>query len=203
VRAYFVALMAVQMLTVCYEANTLLQGITNGDIANDLLRPHPSVIQVLGNNLAWRGWHVALGTPVVIAAAMLAGATFDPPLVALAVPAVVIAALLRFLFSYVLVLTALWTERAGSVVAFGHTLVFLLGGAAAPITLFPEWARPFGEALPMRGMLGFPAEIAAGGLAMDQVVVGYGWQVAWTVLFSALAAVTWRAGVRRYVAIGS
>ncbi len=202
VRTYFVALLAVQMFTVCYEANTYMEGIANGDFANDLLRPHAAVLQVLGDSLAWRAWHVALGAPVVLAAALIAQVSFDVGLVLLALPAVLLAAALRFLFSYVTVLTALWTHQAGNVVAFGSTLVFLLGGAAAPITFFPEQVRPLGEALPFRAMLGFPAEIAGGSLTLTQVAVGYAWQVGWTVLFAGLAVVVWRAGVRRYVAIG-
>ena len=202
VRAYFVALLAVQMVTVCYEAYTYMEGIVNGGLAGDLLRPHASVLQVLGDNLAWRAWHVALGAPVVLAAGLIAQVSFDLGLIALALPAVLLAATLRFLFSYVLVLTALWTQQAGNVVAFGTTLVFLLGGAAAPITFFPESFRPLGEALPFRAMLGFPAEIAAGTLTASQIATGYGWQVVWSLLFAGLAVVVWRAGVRRYVAVG-
>ena len=202
VRAYFVALLAVQMCTVCYEANTYMEGISNGGFANDLLLPHPAVLNVLGDNLAWRAWHVALGAPVVVAAALLTQVSFDVGLALLALPAVLLAAALRFLFSYVTVLTSLWTQQAGNVIAFGSTLVFLLGGAAAPITFFPEQVRPLGEALPFRAMLGFPAEIAAGSLTLPQIAAGYSWQVGWIVLFAGLSVVVWRAGVRRYIAIG-
>jgi len=202
VRAYFVALLAVQMCTVCYEANTYMEGIRSGDFANDLILPFPPVLHVMGDNLAWRAWHVALGAPVVLGAALLARVPFDPVFIALAIPAVLLAAALRFLFSYVLVLTALWTEQAGSIIGFGQTLTFLLGGAAAPITLFPDRCRPLGEVLPLRAMLGFPAEIAAGSLTLPQIAAGYAWQLLWTVLFASLAVVTWRAGVRRYTAIG-
>lgn len=201
--AYFVALMAVQMITVCYEHETFLHGITGGGLAGDLLRPHPVVLQVIGDNLAWRIWHVGLGAPVVVVAAVIAGVTFEPAAVLLSLPAVLLAALLRFLFSYVLVLTALWTQQARNVVNFGFTLIFLLGGAAAPIPLFPESFRAVGEALPFRAMHGFPAEIASGSLSAEPIITGYAWQVWWTVLFTFVAIRTWRSGVRRYVAVGA
>ena len=203
VTAYFVALLAVQMATVCYEADTYLHGINSGALANDLLRPFPSILQVIGDNLAWRAWHVALGGPVVLAAALLAGVSFAPGDVLPALPALLFAGALRFLFSYVLVLTALWTEQSRSVVAFGNTLIFLLGGAAAPLTFFPDRFRPIGEVLPFRAMHGFPAEIAAGTLSGQQIAAGYAWQLAWLALFAVLAVRMWSAGVRRFTAIGS
>jgi ABC-2 type transport system permease protein len=202
VTAYFVALIAVQLATVCYEADTYLHGINSGALAGDLLHPYPTVLQVMGDNLAWRAWHVGLGGPVVIVAALLAGVSFRGTDVLLAVPAVALAGALRFLFSYVLVLTALWTEQSRSVVALGNTLIFLLGGAAAPLTFFPERFRLAGEVLPFRAMHGFPAEIAAGALSATQMAAGYAWQAAWLALFSALAVWMWNAGVRRFTAVG-
>lgn len=87
-------------------------------------------------------------------------------------------------------------------VGVGETLTFLLGGAAAPISLFPGNLRPFAAALPFQAMLGFPAELAAGNLAVTQVLAGYALQGTWVGLFAVLAVVTWRSGVRRYLAVG-
>lgn len=202
IATYFIALLAVQLVTVCYEHETLIHALRNGSIATDLLLPHPVVLSLLGSNLAWRIWHVGVGAPVVVASALAARVAFDPVQVLLAVPATLLAAALYFLFMYCLVLTALWIEQARGVVTLGTTTVFLLGGAAAPITLFPERWRPVGEALPFRAMHGFPAEIAAGALTPLQVVAGYAWQLGWIALFSALAVVTWRAGIRRFTAVG-
>jgi ABC-2 type transport system permease protein len=88
------------------------------------------------------------------------------------------------------------------VVGFGATLIFLLGGTAAPVPLFPEAIRPLGEALPFRAMLGFPAELASGGLSRARMLEGYGWQITWVAAFALAAALVWRCGVRRYAAAG-
>ena len=113
-----------------------------------------------------------------------------------------LAAALRFLFTYLLALAAFWTEQAHGVVGFGETLLFLLGGSAALLTLFPEGFRPLGEALPFGAMLGFPAEIAAGSLRSSAVLAGYGWQALWIAVFLPAAVIVWRAGLRRYTAVG-
>jgi ABC-2 type transport system permease protein len=203
VSAYYVALLFVQLMTVCYEGNTFANQLTSGGLGNQMLRPNPVILSVAGENLAWRIWHVLFGTPAVIAIALLAGVTLAPGPLLLAAPAVAIAAVLRFVFTYAIVLTALWTQQSGSVLRFANTLIFLLGGIAAPVTLFPDRYRWLGEVLPFRGLAGFPAEIAAGTLSGQQVAAGYVWQLLWSVLVTAVAVVAWRAGVRKYTAVGA
>jgi len=200
---YYVALVVVQLATASYENHTLSNRIYGGELSDDLLRPHPVVFEPLGQNLALRLWHVAVGVPLVVGVAPLAGASFTPADVALAAPALVLAAALRFLYTFTLALAAFWTERAHGIVGFGGTLVFLLGGDAAPVRLLPGPLRPLGEALPFRAMHAFPAEIAAGGLTHSEVLLGYGWQAVWLALFALLAATVWQAGLRRYTAVGA
>jgi hypothetical protein len=120
----------------------------------------------------------------------------------LAVPAVLLATALRFLFTYLLALAAFWTEQAHGVVGFGEMLLFLLGGSAAPLTLFPGSLRPLGEALPFGAMLGFPAAVAAGSLSGAAVVDAYGRQLLWIAVLLPAAVLLWRAGLRRYTAVG-
>ncbi len=85
---------------------------------------------------------------------------------------------------------------------FGSIMIFLLGGLAVPIPLMPESLRPIGEALPFRAMLGFPAEIASGGLSDAQVIQGYGWQALWLLVLVPVVVTVWSSGVRRYTALG-
>ena len=202
VSTYYVALLAVQLMTVSYEHHTFSNGIYAGDLSGDLLKPQPVVVTTLGANVALRIWHLLIGLPLILAAGLVAGVSFDVKHVLLAIPAVVLAATLRFLFTYSLALSAFWTQRAQGVVGFGATLIFLLGGVAAPITLFPERIRPLGEALPFRAMIGFPAEIASESLDGAQVLAGYVWQVLWIGVFVLAAMIVWRSGVRRYTAVG-
>ena len=202
ISTYYVALLAVQMMTVSYEHHTFSNGIYEGAVSHDLLRPQPVVLTTLGTNVALRIWHLLVGLPIIVVAGVVAGASFELRSVLLALPAAVLAAVLRFLFTYILALSAFWTQRAHGVVGFGETLIFLLGGAAAPITLFPERIRPLGEALPFRAMLGLPAEIAGGHLSGAGLLQGYAWQCAWLAVFVPAAMWVWKAGIRRYTAVG-
>ncbi len=202
VSSYYVALLAVRLLTVSYENHTFSNRIYAGELADDLLKPHDVVVSPLGMNLAIRLLHGLVGLPMLAAAAALAGAGFNMTNLALAIPALLLAAGLRFVFTYLLALSALWTQRAHGVVGFGDVLLFLLGGEAAPVPLLPEPLRSWVAALPFRAMLGLPAEVATGYVSGSEVLAGYALQLAWTAAFVALVAVVWRRGVRRYEAVG-
>jgi ABC-2 type transport system permease protein len=199
---YYLALLVVQLMTVSYEQHTLANGIYAGALSDVLLQPRPAVVSTLAENFALRVWHLLFGLPIIAAAALVAGASPEPGPALLAVPALALAAGLRFLFTYLLALSAFWTQQAHGLVGFGGTLLFLLGGAAAPVPLLPDELRPLARALPFRSMLGFPAELASGGLGGGEVLTGYAWQLLWTAVFAVAAALLWRAGVRRYTAVG-
>ncbi|HZO74999.1 MAG TPA: ABC-2 family transporter protein [Ktedonobacteraceae bacterium] len=203
---YYMALLIVQLMTVSYEQHTFSNGLYDGTLSHELLKPQPVVIGLLGTNIAARLLHVLIGLPIILIVGAITSISFAPVAprfivgVLLAIPAVLLAAILRFLFMYLLALSAFWTERAHGVAGFGETLAFLLGGSAAPIPLFPQSIRPLGELLPFRYMLGFPAEIASGSL--NEVLQGYGYQVCWIGVFALAAIFAWRAGLRRFMAVG-
>lgn len=199
---YFVALLFVRLLTSSYENHTFSEWVYQGWFCDDLLLPHPPVLVTMGENLAMRIWHIIIGLPIVAAVAVFAPPSLRLQDVALAVPALLLAAALRFLFTYTLALSAFWIERAHSVVGLGSTLIFLLGGEAAPIALLPDVVRPWAEALPFRAMLGFPAELAVGGLSGAAIGMGYAWQVLWLVVLVGVTRMVWRAGIRRYTVVG-
>ena len=202
IATYFTVLMFVRLLTISYEHETFLHGIYGGSLTAELLLPRPVVLSALGSNLAWRAWHLLLALPLVVAVGLLTAVRASWADVALALPAVVLAAALRFLFSYTLVLAAFWTERAHAIASAGTQLLFLLGGEAAPIPLLPETYRPWVAVLPFRSMIGFPAEVASRLAHGPEVMAGYAWQLVWLAVFALAAVHVWRAGLRRYTAVG-
>jgi ABC-2 type transport system permease protein len=199
---YYVVLLFVRLLTVSYEEHTFSGRIYNGELADDLLRPHPVVLQPLGENLALRVWHLIIGLPLLVGALLLAPIQLAGRDLALAMPALLLAAGLQFLFTYTLALSAFWSERAHGITGLGVTLIFLLGGEAAPVFLLPTGLRSIAAALPFRAMHGFPAEIAVGALSGAELLAGYGWQLLWLGVLLLVVRGIWRAGLRRYTAVG-
>jgi ABC-2 type transport system permease protein len=200
--SYYLALLLVQLATVSYEHHTLANGIYAGSFGQLLVIPHASVLMYLGQNLAMRILHVLFGLPALVLLAVFLDAPIDPQSIAIALPALILAAAIRFLVTYALAMAAFWTHQAHGVVGFGETLIYLLGGSAIPISLFPDRFRNIVEILPFRAMLGFPAEIASGTIDPGEVALGYALQFLWLGIAASIAVVIWRRGVCRFTAIG-
>jgi ABC-2 type transport system permease protein len=204
--AYFTALLAVQLLTASYENHTFSESIYQGTVSHELLRPQPVVVRPIGENLAIRAWLTLFGLPLVVLTGVAFGVSYRWPDLLLALPALACAAVLRFLFTWTLALTAFWTERVHAVVSFGQVLIVLLGGSAAPVGLLPEPWQTVAAALPFYPMLGLPADLATGatGTADGAAAAGaFARALAWTAGTGVLAVAVWRAGIRRYTAVGA
>lgn len=201
--SYYLAVICVALLTASFENHTFAQGIYSGDVAAALLKPQPPVIVPLGENLAIRLWMILLGIPLIALVAWVTDASYAPIAALAALPALVLAAALRFLFVWTLAMAAFWTERVHAVVAFGGVMIFLLGGSAAPVALIPEPLRTIAQLLPFRSMLGFPAEIATGALSGAGIAAGYAVTLLWTAVLGGCAVGAWRLGVRRYSSVGA
>lgn len=202
IRTYFVVLLAVSLMTVSYEHHTLSNGIYDGNFGSTLLEPRPPVIDFLGQNIALRIWHLLFGLPLIIVVGIAIDVEVDAAAVGVALPATLLAAAARFAWTYTLALSAFWTERAHGVVGFGETMLFLLGGTAAPLAFLPEPFRIVGQALPFWSMLGAPADIAAGNLSGTGILHAYLVQLGWLVALTSMAVAVWRVGIRRFTALG-
>ena len=197
--SYFTALVAVQLMTASYENHTFSESVYQGTVSHELLKPQPVVIGPIAENLAIRAWMTLFGLPLVVLTGLAVGASYEWQHVLLALPAVACAAVLRFLFTWTLALAAFWTERVHAIVTFGHVLILLLGGSAAPVGLLPEPWHSVAAALPFYPMLGLPADVATGVVNST----AYAGALGWIAVTAVLAVVAWRAGVRRYTAVGA
>jgi ABC-2 type transport system permease protein len=199
---YYVAVILVTLMTESFEQHTFSERIYDGTLSHELLRPQPVVIGVVGANLAIRGWLTFLGAPIVLLAAFTLHTGYAGHSVVRSLPSVALAAVLVFLWTFLLSLTAFWTSRVHAVTGFGSQLIFLFGGTAAPVQLLPDAWRRIAEASPFYGMNGLPAQLAAGTYdgSLGEAVAD---QLFWVVVLVLLVSAAWRAGIRRYTAVGS
>lgn len=200
---YYVAVILVTLMTESFEQHVFSERVYDGTISHELLRPQPVVIGVLGTNLAIRIWLTVMGLPLVLVVAVSMGESFAWQAIALSLPLIALSAALVFLWTFLLSMTAFWTDRVHAIVGFGSYLSFLLGGTAAPIALLPgPWER-IAEILPFYGMIGLPAEIAVGRREGLDIVSGLVYQLGWIAILIVAAMWVWRRGVRRYTSVGS
>jgi ABC-2 type transport system permease protein len=110
--------------------------------------------------------------------------------------------LLLFLTMAIIGSLALFIESALSVFEIWLGLHFVLSGYLVPLELLPSWVRTASDVLPFRYTLGLPVEILVG--LVDTAAALRGLAVQWGYVLSlfVVAAVVWRAGMRRFVAFG-
>jgi len=203
--AYFIVLMLVNQVTYTWIMYEFEYRIRQGILSSALLRPVHPVHSDIAGNLSSK--LITFPIILVVAVAMAAGfhAAIAPPLwaVALFVPALVLAFMVRFLLEWTLAQAAFWTTRVSAINQLYFVMMLFLSGQIAPLTILPRSVQIAADFLPFRWMLGFPVELLLGKLTVDQALFGLAAQAAWLVIGVVLFKVVWRAGVRAYTAVGA
>ncbi len=203
--AYFTMLMIVNQLTFTWHFLEFEWRIRNGFFSPLLLRPiHPAHNDV-AENLTFKLLTFTVVVPVAVFLLISFGATFETQAwqVAAFVPALVLAMALRFTFEWTLALAAFWITRTGALNQAYFVAMLFFSGQVAPLALMPAVVQAIATLLPFRWMVSFPVETALGRLGPTEVLVGYGAQLAWIAAAVILLRVVWRAGIRRYSAVGA
>jgi ABC-2 type transport system permease protein len=202
--AYYLILILVNQLTYAQTNWTVGDVIRSGNMNALLLRPMSPVYDTLASEIAGKVVYMAFMIPATGLLALILRPELHVTLQnGLAfVPALALAWALRFFWGYWLALLAFWATRADGLLALQDSLVFLLAGQIAPTALLPDPLQKAAAALPFRYMIGFPVEILTGQLSVAEMWAGFAIQTGWLAVALALFAVLWRAGVKRYSAVG-
>ena len=202
--AYYLTMMVVNHLTftwIMWEYDYLIR---QGQLSAMLLKPANPVHRLAADNMAYK----LLTSVVVLPVAVLLGLYFRPTFVptpervVLFVAAVTGAWVLRWLLEYTLALAAFWTTRVTALNELYYGLFWFLAGQVAPNALLPGAVQRAAELLPFRYTVGFPVELLLGRLEGVQIAWGFTAQLVWIALAFGGYRLFWRAGLRRYSAVG-
>jgi ABC-2 type transport system permease protein len=202
--AYYLVLIVVNQLTYAQTNWTVGDVIRYGNMNALLLRPMSPVYDALASEVAGKVVYTAFIVPVCVLLAIILRPELHPTPagILLFVPALALAWALRFFWGYALALLAFWATRADGLLALQDALVFLLAGQVAPVALLPDLLRHVAVWLPFRYMLGYPVEVLTGRLDAQALCQGFVLQLGWLAVAFALFVTLWRAGVKRYAAVG-
>jgi ABC-2 type transport system permease protein len=198
-------MMIVNQLTFTWHFFEFEWRVRNGFFSPLLLRPIHPVHNDVAENLTFKLLTFSGVAPVAIFLLVAFRATLSPePWQLLAfVPALLLAMLLRFLLEWTLALAAFWLTRVSAINQAYLAATFFLSGQVAPLSFFPPVVELIATVLPFRWMVAFPVETLLGRLSPQDVLVGYGMQALWIIAALLLFRYAWKAGVRRYSAVGA
>lgn len=201
---YYLVLILVNQLTYAQTNWTVGDVIRIGDLNAWLLRPMATIFHTLAQEAAGKVVFMAFALPVVGLLALLLHPALHTtwPQALLALAALAGAWALRFLWGFWLALLAFWATRADALLALQDSLVFLLAGVVAPVSLLPGVLQAAARWLPFRYMVGFPVEVLMQPLPAAELTAGFACLAGWLVIAGGLCMLLWRRGLRHYTAVG-
>ena len=203
--AYYITMMMLGHLTFTWFMYEFEFRIRTGAFSPLLLQPLHPIHRDIAMNLSYKFLTLIIMLPTMVLMIWLFEPVFDTPAWAAwaAVPAVVLAFLMRFFVEWALALVALWTTRTAAANQLYFAALLFFSGQMAPLPLMPEWVQVLATALPFRWMLAFPTELLLGRLTPDETLLGLAAQVVWLGLSWGILGLVWSRGVRKYAAVGS
>lgn len=202
--SYYLILIPVNQLTYAQTNWTVGDNIRIGQVSAWLLRPIPAIYHSLASECAGKVVLMSFAIPATAVLGLILRPSFSITWqnALLFLPALALAWALRFFWGYWLASLAFWMTSADALLGLQDTLVFLLGGQVAPVSVLPPALAVVARLLPFRYMLGYPVEVLLGQLEGSELLFGFLGQVFWVLVATCLQVLIWRRGVRRYSAVG-
>ena len=122
--------------------------------------------------------------------------------VCLFIPALLLAMLVNFFIFFIVSVSAFWLTEVGRFFHALQIIVMVASGGVFPITVFGETYAAVSRFLPFQYTSYFPISVMTGALAAAEVLAGMCVQLVWIAVLAALSGAFWRAGLKRYVAVG-
>jgi ABC-2 type transport system permease protein len=169
-----------------------------------LLRPIHPFVAYAASHAAAIPFRSVIALPlaiVLLASSGASGLSSDPVQLALVVPSIALAWLSTFACLFAIGSLAFFLTQTMAIANLYFALFSLFSGYLLPLPLLGPIAG-IAAWLPFRFMLSAPVELLTRPADHHHLAVLLGGQLAWTAILLGLAASVWRAGVRRFEAVG-
>ncbi|MEP6755264.1 MAG: ABC-2 family transporter protein [Chthonomonadales bacterium] len=203
--AYFLTFMVFGHLTMSWDAFEFAFRVRDGNLSPRLLKPIHPIHADIAANLAFKFVTTMMILPAWILLVVLLHPS--PPqnfgTLLLAIPALIIAGMLRYMWQYSLALIAFWTTRVEAINQLFFSVDSFMSGRIAPIALMPGWLGAVAYYSPFRGMGSFPVELALGRVQPADILPGFALQFVWLAAGIILFRILWASGIKQYSAVGA
>jgi ABC-2 type transport system permease protein len=203
---YFAIMMLVDHLTFIWLMWEFEWRVRQGTFSPLLLRPIHPIHKDIVDNLSYKTVGLVGVAPAMIVLIIafhgdVSGVGALQVLAAL--PALLGAAVLRFIVEWVLALSAFWLTKVSALNNLYFSLQLFLGGAFAPLSVMPVAFATVATWSPFPWSQAFVVEVAMGERTGTDIWIGYAAQVGWIVVALIILKLVWARAVRRYSAVGA
>jgi ABC-2 type transport system permease protein len=204
---YYLLLLIVDTLTSEISIHILGYKIQDGTLSSELLKPmHPILTSTLINNVAFKALTMMALLPIWLILCLLFQPDFSsvtPLSLLLAFPAIVIGFGISFLLGATVTCLAFWTTRIYSLSEFYFAIVVLFSGQFVPLELMPPFIQQIAQFLPFQLFKYFPIQLILGKLPPDVIIRDFIMGIIWLVVSFILFRVVWKAGLKKFSAVGA
>ena len=201
---YFLATFVVRQFTVVWLIYEFERDALEGKLSPLLLQPLHPLWRYVAAHLAEQATRIPFVAAMLVVIGLVAPDLLwwpAPSRLLLGLVAILAAFSLRFLLQTLVAMLCFWSERAAALDPLLLMTYLFLSGLVAPLDTYPPEVRRLAELTPFPSMVNFPARLLAGETV--NVVGGFTVLALWCALLLPLCLVLWRAGVRRYSAMGA
>jgi len=205
---YFIVMLVLQyFISAMNEDYEISEEIRNGLINQFLLKPVNYYLYRFTIFLSARFVSGLLAlVPVALALPLLADKITLPGPgwnYVIAVPALLMSALIQFTIAYCFGLLTFWFLEIQSFIILSLAVETILGGQVFPLDLFPNWLYQLSSWLPYYYQMYFPAALLTGRITdLGYALRGLGIQLFWVLALLTVAQLLWSRGLRRHTAVG-
>lgn len=205
---YFICAFIARQLSIAWVIWDFEFHVVQGKLSPLLLQPIDPGWRFVAAHISEQAARLPFAAIIIAAVLwMYPGALWRPAVadIALALAAMYMAFIVRFLMQYSLAMLCFWLERASGAETLMYLPYLFLSGLIAPLHTFPPLIRDLAMLTPFPYLVYFPAQILAGGAHASAIPVLRGFLVmlAWAVLLWLLNRCLWRRGLRHYSGMGA
>lgn len=185
-------------------ANEIALSIRTGDVVTDLMRPWSFFLYWLSRSVGERLYNLLVrGSITYLIGVLYFGARVPGPADLLAfVPAIGLALLISFAFSFIVNLSAFWLLDNTGVTLLASLVLSFFSGFLLPLAFFPPALQAVAYALPFQAITSTPARILLGQLPPAELPGALLLQLVWAVALCALALAAQALALRKVVVQG-
>jgi ABC-2 type transport system permease protein len=203
--AYYIVWTLVRQMNIVFTPYGWEGRIQGGQLANELLRPIHPIHNDVSYFAGWKIVQILLWLPIAAILALIFKPVLHPTVFQVVVFFFAIwgAYLVRTMLYASLGMITFWTTRVSAIFELIFALELILGGRLVPMTLMPAWVQRLAFFLPFQWTFFFPINSLVGNMAVQDLLIGMGMQLAWILLGIVVVRIVWHFGIRRFSSVGN
>lgn len=103
---------------------------------------------------------------------------------------------------FTIAMLGFWITEISKMFGTIQIVLLVISGGVFPLDVFGSGIQKLTQYLPFKYTAQFPVDILNGKLLWEEVLNGFQFQIGWIFIFLILSCYLWKAGLKRYVAVG-